>query len=92
MSDRISVMNEGRIEQIGRPDEIYYRPATRFVATFFGDNNLVPGSKREGAVMTAFGPLRCADPRLDALADGAPVTLAVRPEALRLERAPGRRR
>ena len=37
MSDRIAVMREGRLEQIGTPDEIYNRPATRFVAEFIGD-------------------------------------------------------
>ena len=64
MSDRICVMNQGAIEQIGAPDELYYRPSTRFVATFFGDNNLLPGSKATGgAVATPFGTLACADPR-----------------------------
>jgi ABC-type Fe3+/spermidine/putrescine transport system ATPase subunit len=86
MSDRISVMNHGRIEQIGRPDEIYYRPGTRFVATFFGDNNLLPGRKRTGTgVETPFGTLSCADPRLAELPDEASVTIAVRPEALGIE-------
>jgi spermidine/putrescine transport system ATP-binding protein len=85
MSDRICVMNRGMIEQTGAPDEIYYRPRTRFVATFFGDNNLLPGSKRGAGVRTPFGALVSADPRLDDLAEAAPVTIAVRPEALRLE-------
>ena len=90
MSDRICVMNQGVIEQVGAPDEIYYRPRTRFVATFFGDNNLLPGSKTsDGAVATPFGTLACADPRLGQLAEAAPVTIAVRPEALRLEPADG---
>jgi ABC-type Fe3+/spermidine/putrescine transport system ATPase subunit len=43
MSDRIAVMNAGRIEQIGRPAEIYERPATRFVAEFIGRMNFFPG-------------------------------------------------
>ncbi|HEX3208338.1 MAG TPA: ABC transporter ATP-binding protein [Geminicoccaceae bacterium] len=85
MSDRICVMNQGMIEQIGAPDEIYYRPRTRFVATFFGDNNLLPGSRCGAAIATPFGPLLSADPRLGELAEAAPVTIAVRPEALRLE-------
>ena len=42
MSDRIAVMNKGRIEQIGSPQEIYDRPATRFVAGFIGNTNIVP--------------------------------------------------
>jgi ABC-type Fe3+/spermidine/putrescine transport system ATPase subunit len=85
MSDRICVMNAGMIEQIGAPDEIYYRPRTRFVATFFGDNNLLPGSRCGAGVATPFGQLISADPRLAELPESAPVMIAVRPEALRLE-------
>jgi spermidine/putrescine transport system ATP-binding protein len=78
-------MNQGAIEQIGPPDEVYYRPQSHFVATFFGDNNLLPGHARGGAAETPIGVLRCADPGLADLVDGAPVTIAVRPEALRIE-------
>jgi spermidine/putrescine transport system ATP-binding protein len=86
MSDRICVMNQGRIEQIGPPDEVYYRPQSHFVATFFGDNNLLQGTTRsDGAVDTPLGAVRCADPGLAELAPGSPVTIAVRPEALRIE-------
>jgi spermidine/putrescine transport system ATP-binding protein len=42
MSDRIAVMNQGRIEQLGTPAEMYHRPATKFVATFLGQTNLLP--------------------------------------------------
>lgn len=41
MSDRIAVMNEGRIEQIGTPQEIYHQPQTLFVASFIGENNIM---------------------------------------------------
>jgi spermidine/putrescine transport system ATP-binding protein len=86
MSDRICVMNHGAIEQIGPPDEVYYRPRSHFVATFFGDNNLLPGTVRaDAAVDTPLGALRCADPGLVGLAAGSSVTIAVRPEALRIE-------
>jgi spermidine/putrescine transport system ATP-binding protein len=44
MSDRIAVMNQGRIEQIGDPEEVYERPATTFVAGFIGVSNLMPGT------------------------------------------------
>ncbi|TMV46327.1 ABC transporter ATP-binding protein [Paenibacillus mesophilus] len=50
MSDRIVVMNEGRIEQIGNPEDIYYRPQTRFVAGFIGDNNIFELERRSFAV------------------------------------------
>jgi len=46
VSDRVAVMHDGRIEQIGRPREIYRRPATRFVAEFVGDNNVFSGPVR----------------------------------------------
>ncbi len=44
MSDRIAVMNEGRLEQVGTPQEIYDQPATRFVAGFIGNANILPAS------------------------------------------------
>jgi spermidine/putrescine transport system ATP-binding protein len=47
MSDAIAVMNRGRIEQIGDPEEIYDRPATSFVAGFIGVSNLMPGTVRK---------------------------------------------
>ena len=48
MSDRIAVMNRGRIEQIADPGEVYDRPATSFVAGFIGVSNLMPGVIRKG--------------------------------------------
>ncbi len=48
MSDRIAVFNHGRIEQLGSPAELYERPATRFVASFIGQTNLIEGSLAEG--------------------------------------------
>jgi putative spermidine/putrescine transport system ATP-binding protein len=47
MSDRIAVFNAGRIEQVGRPAELYERPATRFVAGFVGTSNLISGDVAE---------------------------------------------
>ena len=63
LSDRVAVMKDGRVLQVGRPKELYERPRTRFVADFVGTNNLVPGrvSGRAGAelmVDTAVGTLR----------------------------------
>jgi spermidine/putrescine transport system ATP-binding protein len=48
MSDRIAVMNAGRIEQIGNPEEVYERPETTFVAGFIGISNLMPGIVKDG--------------------------------------------
>jgi spermidine/putrescine transport system ATP-binding protein len=47
MSDRIAVMNKGRIEQIGDPEDVYDRPTTTFVAGFIGVSNLMPGTVRK---------------------------------------------
>ena len=89
MSDRIAVMNEGRIEQIGAPEAIYAAPASVFVAGFIGMANLLPG--RVAATALDAVTVELADgSRLPVAADGtrfdagAPATVMVRPERLRL--------
>jgi spermidine/putrescine ABC transporter ATP-binding subunit len=79
MSDRIGVMNSGRLEQVGAPAEIYDRPRTRFVAEFIGEINLIEGTMSGGRFAAADGgglPARSAG-------DG-PAALALRPEKLRI--------
>ncbi|GGE71353.1 ABC transporter ATP-binding protein [Priestia taiwanensis] len=46
MSDRVAVMNNGKVEQLGTPEEIYYKPKSLFVATFIGENNIVKDGER----------------------------------------------
>jgi spermidine/putrescine transport system ATP-binding protein len=87
MSDRIAVMSQGRIEQVDTPDRLYAAPATAFVATFVGENNLVRGriSRAENGLAladTPLGPLRAANPK--GLTPGADAMLFVRPERLQL--------
>ncbi|MFO1123764.1 MAG: ABC transporter ATP-binding protein [Hyphomicrobiales bacterium] len=83
MSDRIVVMNQGRIEQVGTPRDLYFSPQTRFVAGFFGDNNLIPGTVGSfGHVDAALGRLPVG--RLAGASLGERVLIAIRPEALRL--------
>jgi len=79
ISDRIAVMNQGRIEQIGSPREVYNRPRTRFVADFIGDINLIEGEWRDGAFV-ADGAVLSAP----AGAQSGAVTIAIRPERVRL--------
>ncbi len=91
LSDRVAVMNGGRIAQQGRPPEIYRRPASLFVARFVGTSNQVPGRvlARDGAALlvdSACGRLRCDGP--DSLALGDEVVVVFRPESCRLV-APG---
>jgi len=90
MSDRIAVMNAGRIEQIGEAEELYERPRTRFVAQFLGSCNLIEGGVKGvngGAlfVQTEFGELNVSTTGgRPAFNPGANVTLAIRPEKVRL--------
>src|SRR5688572_10013915 len=79
MADRIVVMKEGQIEQIGTPDEVYGRPATPFVADFVGKTNLLP-AKRDGADRVAVGGQRFQCPMVDALSDGSALRVFFRPE------------
>jgi spermidine/putrescine transport system ATP-binding protein len=80
MSDRVAVMNKGRILQIGSPREIYNTPADRFVADFIGDTNFLSGQAEGGGVRLGSGELVAAPL---AGRTGA-VTLAVRPEQVRI--------
>src|SRR3954449_6377925 len=79
MSDRIGVMNAGRLEQVGAPAEIYDRPRTRFVAEFIGEINLIEGTVSGGRFVAADGRGLPAP----AAGDG-PAALALRPEKLRI--------
>ncbi|WP_280536245.1 ABC transporter ATP-binding protein [Halopenitus sp. POP-27] len=80
MSDRIAVMNDGRIEQVGPTDSLYKSPETQFVATFIGETNLFEGTiDGDGAVLeTADGP----DVAIGEYPDhaGRSVAVSVRPE------------
>ena len=90
LSDRVAVMNKGRIEQVGRPAELYEHPANPFVAGFVGRCNLIDGRflYREGSevvVETKLGKIRCTFTGLEAeKADQNEVTLAIRPEKIRI--------
>ncbi|MBM3583601.1 MAG: ABC transporter ATP-binding protein [Alphaproteobacteria bacterium] len=77
LADRVAVINEGRLVQVGMPGEVYERPATRFVAGFLGDANLFEGRVAGGRVAVGGGAIATED----ALpTEGAPAILAVRPE------------
>ncbi|RFS82943.1 ABC transporter ATP-binding protein [Actinomadura spongiicola] len=84
LSDRIAVFNEGRIEQVGTPSDLYERPETLFVAQFLGESTCF-----RGTVDVSAGVLRCGGftpraPRLDAGLDGSGGVAVVRPERLDL--------
>ena len=77
VSDRIVVMDRGRIAQVGTPQDLYDRPASAFIADFIGDANLIRGTVAGGVL--AAGPLRLAVPGPD-----GPATLSIRPERVGL--------
>ena len=86
MSDRIVVMNEGVIEQLGTAEEIYRRPASRFVADFVGQINLLSGTLvgEEGDwVLVDVAGARIRAPRQDGVRRDAEVSIGVRPELFR---------
>ena len=83
VSDRIAVLHAGRLEQVGTPEEVYRRPASRFVAGFVGDNNLFDVesvTRRDGQSVVSLGGSELTLEQ--AVPDGA--TLAIRPEAMHL--------
>ena len=86
MSDRIVVMNEGVIEQLGTAEEIYRRPSSRFVADFVGQINLLPGTLvgEEGSwVLVDAAGARIRAPRQDGVRQEAEVSIGIRPELFR---------
>jgi spermidine/putrescine transport system ATP-binding protein len=93
MSDRLAVMNHGRIEQLGSPEDVYERPATEFVASFLGASNLIPvtslgragSSPYAEAALAGGGVIRVPGDRVPQGRDA--VKIGVRPEKLRLSHA-----
>jgi spermidine/putrescine transport system ATP-binding protein len=80
MSDRVAVMRAGKLLQVGSPRDIYNRPVSRFVADFIGETNFLVGQAVNGAVRLASGDIVAAP--VEGMA--GEVTLAVRPEQVRL--------
>jgi ABC-type Fe3+/spermidine/putrescine transport system ATPase subunit len=82
LADRIAVMETGHVVQEGGPEEIYARPATRFVSTFIGEANVLTGRRERGRVILDSGPAFVDGAGLD----GA-VVAVIRPEAIRVAEA-----
>lgn len=93
IADRIGVLIEGCIHQLGTPAEVYRRPKSTRVAGFLGENNFVPGKLQftgagEGLVATALGEIRGHFDEALGLSEGDNVTLAIRPECWHLDLYP----
>jgi spermidine/putrescine transport system ATP-binding protein len=89
MSDQVAVMNHGRFEQIGSPQELYYDPRTAFVAGFVGDANrwrgrIESGDAKSAKVVTGDGLALTASTAGNPLSAGAEVVIFVRPESISL--------
>lgn len=94
ISDRIAVMRDGKIVQIGKPKDIYQRPASEFVANFVGRSNLFRGTvlpsaagKGTAVVRTPLGNITCSLPA--GLPADSPVSVLVRPENIGISRSSG---
>jgi spermidine/putrescine ABC transporter ATP-binding subunit len=91
LSDRVVVMEGGRVEQIGRPEEVYRHPATPFVARFLGRANFLIGTVAKtdasGIVVAVDGGLSIVATARPGLASGERVQVAIRQENIRLEPA-----
>ena len=82
MSDTIAVMNEGKILQIGTPEDIYNEPKSAFVANFIGESNILPGTMpKDRSVNMAGTTFECVDA---GFATDEPVDIVVRPEDVRI--------
>lgn len=79
MADRIALLRDGKMVQLGTPDELYRHPNCPFAAEFFGDVNRLPGTVEEGGVNTPFGTIAAP-----LLAKGSTVDVLIRPEAIKL--------
>ena len=89
MADRLAIMNDGRLAQVGTPEEVYRNPVSRMVAEFIGETNFIPGtvqarsSSTHYEVQTAFATLRARTNTHDWQPHhGEKVLLSVRPESL----------
>lgn len=76
LGDRVAVLSGGRVVQVGRPDELYLRPADPWVAAFVGDANFLPGDADGTVARTALGPVELDEPA------SGPVRVLARPEHL----------
>ena len=90
LSDRIAVMNDGKILQVGTPSEIYDLPQSRFVADFIGTSNFLEGTliSTNEITLTTEPPLKIVSTPNDNIPPNTSVTVAVRPERIALRMTP----
>jgi iron(III) transport system ATP-binding protein len=92
LADRLAVMNQGKLMQVGPPREVYDRPTSRFVAQFIGDSNFIPGTVREitngnCVIDTTVGSLTGVSPPTP-FSPGTSVLCSIRPHAFSVNDTP----
>jgi len=80
VADWVGVLHQGRLEQLGRPEEIYHRPASRFVAQFVGQANFIPGRVVGARIATKIGTF----PNTPGFPQAAAVEVMIRPDQIEL--------
>jgi len=88
MSDRIAVFDQGKIQQVGRPDELYEKPENRFVADFIGESNFLEGRTTRVEndhilVAVGDGSIEIPCPKMPGITEKKEIQLSVRPEKIR---------
>ncbi len=88
ISDRVAIMHDGRLEQVGTPREIYFSPQSKFIAGFVGESIFLPGTVTRGSgtecEVEGAGGIRTFGRALNPLPPGTRVTIMLRPEAVRI--------
>lgn len=79
MSDRIAVINQGRLEQVGTPIEVYEKPRTKFVAEFIGEMNFIPAEICEDCAISEIGKIK-----VNGLNGARKVVIGIRPEKVKV--------
>ncbi len=85
MSDRVAVMNQGRVTQCGVPEDVYERPEEPFVAGFIGISNLIEGTVADGGMVELASGVRVPVPLPVGCQNGDRVRIAVRPEKIAID-------
>jgi len=90
VADRIGVMKDGRMMQVGKPEELYHAPANAFIASFVGATNLIAATVRaiDSDIATVETPIGILRAKAHGSAVGSRVTLSIRPEHLRIGAGP----
>jgi iron(III) transport system ATP-binding protein len=90
IADRMAILNAGRIEQIGRPQEMYLQPRNKFVAAFMGETNFIDGTVIQSSAeqTTVDTPLGRLVSRMGNLAPDTKVTVSIRPEVIHIGSSP----